>query len=63
MPINDFSYETLENPDYNTPELRLKYYDHPEHLRFYGLDFSEKLKNSGFEILSENFSNDVDIKL
>jgi SAM-dependent methyltransferase len=62
VPINHSSYETREDPIYNTPELRLKHYDHPEHLRYYGQDFRIKLENAGFKIISDNFSRDVDVK-
>lgn len=41
---------TLEKKEYNTPELRLKYYHQEDHLRKYGRDFKERLENIGFEV-------------
>jgi len=39
---------TLENPEYNTPELRMKYYGQHDHVRKYGNDFKKKLENACF---------------
>lgn len=40
---------TVENPAYNTPELRLKHYGQADHVRYYGLkDFIAKLDSVGF---------------
>lgn len=41
---------TLENPEYNTPELRLKYYGQADHVRYYGLDFPDRLSSVGFRV-------------
>ena len=35
--------KTLENPEYNTDELRSKYYGQKDHVRKYGLDVKEHL--------------------
>lgn len=43
-------YETLENPEYNTPELRLKYYHQEDHVRLYGFDIQERLESVGFKV-------------
>ena len=44
------NYETLENPEYNTPELRLKHYYQEDHLRLFGFDIKEKLESVGFNV-------------
>ncbi|KZX12193.1 ubiquinone/menaquinone biosynthesis C-methyltransferase UbiE [Methanobrevibacter curvatus] len=57
--------ETLEKEEYNTPELRSKYYGQFDHLRAYGKDFSERLKSVGFnvEVVSkDNLINKDEIK-
>ena len=41
---------TLENPEYNTPELRLKYYGQHDHVRAYGLDYPQRLGAAGFSV-------------
>lgn len=42
--------KTLEKDEYNTPELRSKYYGQFDHLRAYGKDFIGRLKSVGFEV-------------
>ena len=50
VPINKEFQKTLENDEYNTPELRTIYYGQADHLRYYGNDFPDILKNIGFEV-------------
>lgn len=60
-----FSLEkTFEDPRYNTPELRLKYYGQSDHVRIYGPDFTDKLRKAGFKILSDGkeLTKDMDEK-
>lgn len=42
--------ETLEKEEYNTPELRLKYYGQEDHVRKYGSDFKSRLESVGFNV-------------
>lgn len=49
VPLSNIK-ETFENPEYNTPELRRKYYGQEDHLRIYGLDFIDKLESVGFNV-------------
>lgn len=51
------NYETLEKPEYNTPELRLKYYRQENHVRLYGYDIKDKLKSVGFEVNQYNIDS------
>ena len=51
VPLNRSLDKTLEDPSYNTPELRLKHYHQSDHLRYYGPDFTDKLEDAGFKIL------------
>lgn len=56
---------TLENEEYNTPELRRKYYGQEDHLRKYGLDFKDRLESVGFnveEIRAEDLLNSQEEK-
>jgi SAM-dependent methyltransferase len=50
VPIDTSLETTLENPEYNTPELREKYYGQDDHLRMYGKDYPAKLKSAGFAV-------------
>lgn len=58
--------ETLEKEEYNTPELRLKYYNQEDHLRFYGKDFRNRLASVGFnvqELRAEDIVNSEEMEL
>jgi len=41
---------TLENPAYDTPELRQQYYGQHDHVRKYGRDFICRLRSAGFTV-------------
>ena len=43
---------TFENPEYNTPELRLKYFGQDDHVRIYGLDYPQRLADANFKVHS-----------
>ncbi|WP_296866666.1 class I SAM-dependent methyltransferase [uncultured Methanobrevibacter sp.] len=62
VPINGVVYElpfdeskTHEDENINTPEAREKYYGQDDHVRLYGSDFKERLLESGFNLLSDDF--------
>lgn len=50
VPLSN-KYKTFENENYNTPELRKKYYGLADHVRIYGHDIQEKLKICGFNVI------------
>ena len=50
VPIKDSLFTTLENPEYNTPELRTKYYGQSDHVRYYGLDYPDRLRAAKFSV-------------
>jgi SAM-dependent methyltransferase len=50
---------TIENPSYNTPELRLRHYGQEDHLRRYGNDFAQKLTNARFVVESVDMTKDL----
>ena len=56
--------QTLEKPEYNTPELRLKYYGQADHVRYYGLDYPQRLRDAGFTVqeFKVNEMSEEDIK-
>lgn len=56
---------TFENPEYNTPELRLKYFGQEDHVIKYGLDYPDKLRAAKFtvdEITLRKFFSEEDSK-
>lgn len=50
VPVDVNSAVTFENPAYNTDNLRLKYYGQCGHVRKYGLDYADRLKDAGFDV-------------
>ena len=50
VPINFSLNETLEKEEYNTPELREKYYGQHDHVRYYAMDIVNKLESVGFNV-------------
>ena len=51
---NDFcttqKQETNEDPSIVTPEQRAKYFGQYDHVRMYGLDFTDRLMKAGFKV-------------
>jgi glycosyltransferase involved in cell wall biosynthesis len=52
--------ETFEDTSILTPEDRIIHYEQEDHLRFYGYDFEDKLKEAGFKIVSNDFIQKMD---
>lgn len=42
--------KTIENPSVVTQEERVKAYGHPEHVRYYGADYVDRLREAGFTV-------------
>lgn len=55
VPMDLSMEQTLEKPEYNTPELREKYYRQRDHLRLYGCDYAQRLALVGFDVLENDF--------
>lgn len=49
-PVFENLSETLEKEEFNTPELRSKYYGQHDHLWKYGIDFKNRLELVGFDV-------------
>lgn len=62
VPLNEQSDETLEKEEYNTPELRLKYYKQEDHVRLYGLDIASRFADANFKVevikIAEQYSKE-----
>lgn len=50
VPISHDLETTIENPEFNTPELRQEHYGQPDHVRRYGKDFSDRMRKTGFSV-------------
>lgn len=59
VPINDKLDQTYENPSITTPECREKHFGQNDHVRIYGLDYSNRLKKAGFKVELINFVDDL----
>lgn len=65
VPIYSQLAKTFENPEYNTPELRLKYFGQEDHVRKYGPDYIDRLRAVGFfveEITGNRLCDQNDFK-
>lgn len=50
IPINHGHYETLEDPNITDPKEQERLYGDTGHLRYYGEDYGERVKEAGFTI-------------
>lgn len=55
VPIDYKRKTTLEDPAINTPELREKHYWQRDHVRLFGLDYADKLRNAGFDVTEDDY--------
>ncbi|HCT31410.1 MAG TPA: SAM-dependent methyltransferase [Bacteroidales bacterium] len=55
VPLDNSEETTLEDKSINTPELREKFYKQRDHLRLYGRDYGQRLRNIGFEVTEDDF--------
>jgi SAM-dependent methyltransferase len=50
VPVDRSLTETFEDPAIVTREARQRAYGHPEHVRYYGPDVADRLRNAGFAV-------------
>jgi len=60
VPVSLVLEETFEDSSIIEPEDREKYYGQDNHVRIYGTDYIEKLKNSGFKVSVYDFIGEMD---
>ncbi|HET7460135.1 MAG TPA: methyltransferase domain-containing protein [Longimicrobium sp.] len=56
VPLDTTRAETLQDPAIRTPEDRAREYWHPDHLRLYGRDFPDRLREAGFTVREDDFA-------
>ncbi|RZL97139.1 MAG: methyltransferase domain-containing protein, partial [Pedobacter sp.] len=56
VPINGTRQDTYEDDTITDPIEREKAFGLTEHVRYYGLDYAEKLRSFGFKVLVDNYS-------
>jgi len=60
VPIDKSRNVTFEDKSIIDPTLREKLFGQHDHVRIYGLDYSNRLKNAGFFVLVDDYINTID---
>ena len=60
VPLDLARADTYEDPSISTPEERERAYWQHDHLRLYGRDFSERLKQAGFRVTVDRWVRSLD---
>jgi len=59
----DFSLvQTYENSSVTSEADRKRHFGQKDHLRLYGSDYSQRVRNAGFRILEDNFLNSLNMR-
>ncbi len=58
VPINYELQETYEDKSITDPKEREKHFGQYDHVRFHGLDYGERLKKGGFDVIEEDYVNE-----
>ena len=53
--IDPVPEKTQEDPSIQSPKDRLKYYGQEDHVRKYGWDYPQRLREAGFQVLEDDF--------
>lgn len=61
VPIIEGWEHTYENPDITTPELRTVHFGQHDHIRYYGRDFRDRLREAGFSNIQEITAEGEDV--
>jgi len=56
VPINGQTAVTYEDPSITDPMERLKAFGLKEHVRYYGLDYADRLRNIGFNVTVDDYT-------
>lgn len=62
-PIDEALPRTYENWAVKTPEARLAEFGQEDHVRVYGNDFDQRLKDAGFQITRRRYIDELDASL
>jgi len=62
VPIDVNRKETFDDPTITDPKEREKHYWQADHVRLYGNDYGKKLAAVGFEVIEDNFINELSEK-
>lgn len=59
-PVDMNRDETYEDLSITSPQDRLKHFGQEDHVRIYGRDYAERLKEQGFDVREDNYVLDFD---
>ncbi|MBW2269950.1 MAG: methyltransferase domain-containing protein [Deltaproteobacteria bacterium] len=60
VPLDPEQAETFENPSVTDPEERRRVFGHPGHVRRYGRDYADRLREAGFDVTLDPFVQKLD---
>lgn len=60
VPLGKGRIQTYEDPNVVTPEQRLQAYGQHDHVRIYGTDYFDRLREAGFEVTTEYPTADME---
>lgn len=56
VPLKPGLENTIEDLNITNPQERLRLYGNEDHVRYYGLDFKDRLESTGFNVLIDQFA-------
>jgi SAM-dependent methyltransferase len=59
VPIKSKLKETYEDESITSPKDRLKHFGQEDHVRWYGQDYEDRLKECGFQVIKKNYANEL----
>ena len=62
VPVNPARQETYENPAVTTPAERWAHFSAEDHVRIYGLDFADRLREAGFKVDTFRVSPEEEVR-
>jgi ubiquinone/menaquinone biosynthesis C-methylase UbiE len=62
VPVNASRRETSENPAITTPAARYAHFTAEDHVRYYGLDFAERPRETGSAVETVRMTPDEEVR-
>nr|WP_320120604.1 class I SAM-dependent methyltransferase [uncultured Marinifilum sp.] len=63
VPMDTDNPNTMEDPNVTDPKEREKLYRQKDHVRLYGLDYSDRLSAAGFNVVARKYAQELDTDL
>ena len=62
VPVNASRQETYENPAITAPDARHAHFSAEDHVRYYGLDFADRLAEAGFTVTTFRLAPEEEVR-